>query len=82
MIKKEKSIVKNKRNTESNRYTKMKNENTAKLLEQQQNALKEKMEVGQQLEDLKNQNNQLEIDLFNLTNKRKKSDKKYRRKNN
>lgn len=40
------------------------------------------MEVGQQLEDLKNQNNQLEIDLFNLTNKRKKSDKKYRRKNN
>lgn len=70
MIKKEKSIVKNKRNTESNRYTKMKNENTAKLLEQQQNALKEKMEVGQQLEDLKNQNNQLEIDLFNLTNKK------------
>lgn len=49
---------------------KMKNENTAKLLEQQQNALKEKMEVGQQLEDLKNQNNQLEIDLFNLTNKK------------
>ena len=49
---------------------KMKNENTAKLLEQQQNALKEKMEVGKQLEDLKNQNNQLEIDLFNLTNKK------------
>ena len=49
---------------------KMKNENTAKLLEQQQNALKEKMEVGQQLEDLKNQNNQLEIDIFNLTNKK------------
>ena len=49
---------------------KMKNENTSKLLEQQQNALKEKMEVGQQLEDLKNQNNQLEIDLFNLTNKK------------
>ncbi len=49
---------------------KMKNENTSKLLEQQQNALKEKMEVGQQLEDLKNQNNQLEIDIFNLTNKK------------
>ena len=49
---------------------KMKNENTSKLLEQQQNALKEKMEVGQQFEDLKNQNNQLEIDIFNLTNKK------------
>ena len=49
---------------------KMKNENASKLLEQQQNALKEKMEVGQQLEDLKNQNNQLEIDIFNLTNKK------------
>ena len=49
---------------------KMKNENTSKLLEQQQNALKEKMEVGQQLEDLKNQNNQLEIDIFNLTKKK------------
>ena len=45
---------------------KMKNENTAKLLEQQQNALKEKMEVGQQLEDLKNQNNQLEKKFYQV----------------
>ncbi len=49
---------------------KIKNKNNEAILKQQQKALQDKIQVGQELENIKNENQKLEIDLYNLTNKR------------